>query len=367
MQIYASHDGGSGCAWYRMLLPLRTLDRLCDDVTVHFRKGGPKLMRHEDPPLTIPETANADIVVAQRANSIEGLGSWRRMCTPTTRTVYENDDDIWNITRENKAAYEGYKEGGSAREVVLYLCSTSNLITTSSPWLGDWHRELVNGQIPVVVLPNYIPEKILKMPNDPRQGRLRIGWMGGGSHARDIHTATGSVRRFMQRFPQWDLYLNGVDYRREFKCPPERSYHVPWIHVSDEPDVFYRTIDFDIGICPLLDTKFARSKSHIKALEYMARGMPVVASDVEPYRRFIKHGENGFLCKYDHEWLKYLCLLASDEDLRLKMGAAAKEYAAKFTIEEHCIEWAGAYKMLFPVGWEFKKNAELASTDQGTA
>ena len=354
MRILASHDGGSGCAWYRMLLPLSTVDRLCDDVTVGFRKGGPTLMKHIDPPLDPREAPEADIIVAQRANSIEGMGTWRRFSTPTCRTVYENDDDIWHITRENFQAYDAYKEGGSAREVVLWLISTSNMTTVSSPWLGDLVREMTNNQVTTVVLPNYIPEKILKMKNDPRNGRLRLGWMGGASHARDIHTAVPSVRRFMKRFPDWDLWLNGVDYRSEFKCPADRSFHIPWIHVSDEPDMFYRTIDFDIGICPLIDNTFARSKSHIKALEYMARGMPVVASDVEPYRRFIKHGENGFLCRYDHEWLKYLSLLASDEDLRLKMAAAAREHAAKFTIEEHCTEWVNAYKMLFPSGWEFK-------------
>jgi glycosyltransferase involved in cell wall biosynthesis len=355
LRIYASHDGGSGCAlaWYRMLVPLGAVGRLCDDIEVNFRAGGPKLMREQHPPFLMGEANLADVVVAQRANSFDGMGAWRRMSTPTCRTVYENDDDIWNITPENAMAYENYKEGGEPREVVLRLTSTCNLITCSTPVLGDRHRELTP-DVPVVVLPNYIPEFVLGMKHDDRQGRPRIGWMGGGSHARDIHMATGAVRRFMQRFPDWDLVLAGCDYRSSFKCPPDRSYFVPWIHVCDDPDVFYRAIDFDIGICPLLDTQFARSKSHIKALEYMARGIPVVASDVEPYRKFIDHGVNGFLAKYDHEWLKYLSLLASDDDLRLKMSEAAKAKAREHTIEKHYTEWVDAYKMLFPVGWEYK-------------
>jgi len=340
--------------WYRMLVPLRAVDKLCDDVTVHFRAGGPRLMKQLDPPLIVHEANSADVVVAQRANSIEGMGAWRRMATPTCRTVYENDDDIWNITYENKAAYDSYAEGGEAREVVLRLIATSNMTTVSSPWLGDQVRELTNNMIPTVVLPNYVPEYVLDMKHDDRKGRLRLGWMGGASHARDIHTAIPAVRRFMKRFPSWDLVINGTDYRADFRCPPERSYHVPWLHVCDEPELFYRMIDFDIGICPLLDTKFARSKSHIKALEYMARGIPVVASDVEPYRRFIDHGVNGFLCKHDHEWLRYLSELAGSTDLRLKMGEAAKAKAREHTIEGHYMEWVNAYKMLFPSGWEFK-------------
>lgn len=336
-----------------MLVPLRAVDKLADDVEVHFRCGGPKLMQEQHPLLLLGEADDADVIVAQRANSFEGMGVWRRFSTPTCRTVYENDDDIWHITRENAAAYKSYKEGGEAREVVLRLCATANMVTTTTPYLGDLHRELTP-QTPVVVLPNYIPEWVLDMKNDDRQGRKRLGWMGGASHSRDIHMATGAVRRFMKRFPEWDLYLAGTDYRKQFATPLDRTFHIPWIHVCDYPDVFYRAIDFDIGICPLLDTQFARSKSPIKALEYMARGMPVVASDVEPYRKFIKHGENGFLVKHEHEWLSAISELARDDELRTQMAQNAKDYAAEFTIEKHYMEWVNAYKMLFPVGWEYK-------------
>lgn len=336
-----------------MLVPLRAVDKFAEGVSVEFRAGGPKMMREDHPPLLMTESAEADVIVAQRANSFEGMGVWRRMSTPTCRTVYENDDDIWHITRENKAAYENYAEGGLNREVVLRLCATANLVTCSTPYLGDLHRELTP-RTPVVVLPNYIPEFALNMKHDDRKGRHRLGWMGGGSHNRDIHMATSAVRRFMKRFPDWDLFTAGTDYRREFACPPDRSFFLPWIHVCDDPDMFYRCIDFDIGICPLLDTQFSRSKSHIKALEYMARGMPVVASDVEPYRRFIKHGETGFLVKHDHEWLSALSELARDEKMRLEMGARAHAWAAEHTIEKHFTEWVDAYTMLFPVGWEYK-------------
>jgi glycosyltransferase involved in cell wall biosynthesis len=338
-----------------MIMPLTAVNDLAEGVSVTFRSGGGPSMKNPHPKVKLTDADEADVVVSQRASSYEGLGLWRRWgSTPWRRTVYENDDDVFSITPENFGAYQAYKEGGDIREATLRYCRTANLVTTTSPHLGDRFREMLHSTVPVEVLPNYVPSWVLELPRDTLDRRLRIGWAGGSSHARDIHTATPSVRRFMKRFPGWDLYLNGVDYRPSFKCPPERSFFTDWIHVTDEPELYYRAIDFDIGICPLLSTQFSRSKSWIKALEYFSRGIPVIASDVEPYRRFIDHGVNGFLAKTDHEWLKYLTLLAQDEWLRFKMGEAAKVKARGNTIEGHYSEWVNAYKMLFPVGWEYK-------------
>jgi glycosyltransferase involved in cell wall biosynthesis len=338
-----------------MYVPLQAVDTYAPDVSVTFRSGGMPAMKDAPPQVKVTDAEDADLVVSQRASAYEGLGLWRRWgSTPWRRTVYENDDDVFSITPENFAAYQSYKEGTEVREATLRYCRTANLVTTTSPHLGDRFREMLHNLVPVEVLPNYVPAWVLDLPRDPSGRRLRIGWMGGSSHARDIHTATPSVRRFLRRFPDWDLYLNGVDYRASFKCPPERSFFTDWIHVTNEPELYYRAIDFDIGICPLLSTQFSRSKSWIKALEYFSRGIPVVASDVEPYRRFIDHGVNGFLCRTDHEWLRCLSDLASDPELRAKMGEAAKEKARQNTIEGHWQEWVNAYKMLFPVGWEFR-------------
>jgi hypothetical protein len=87
--------------------------------------------------------------------------------------------------------------------------------------------------------------------------------------------------------------------------------------------------------------------SAIKAIEYGARGIPAIASDCEAYRPVIEHGVNGFLVKQDHEWLKYMSLLAADNDLRVTMGEAARDMACRYLIEDHWRDWAAAYEALF--------------------
>ena len=119
--------------------------------------------------------------------------------------------------------------------------------------------------------------------------------------------------------------------------------------VYQEPEKYYASIDFDIGLAPLWPTQFNSTKSAIKAIEYGAtRASPPLRRTIGPYRDVITHGVDGFLVKADHEWLKYLSELAADNELRAKMGEAAREMARRHLIEEHWQDWAAAYRGMWP-------------------
>jgi glycosyltransferase involved in cell wall biosynthesis len=87
--------------------------------------------------------------------------------------------------------------------------------------------------------------------------------------------------------------------------------------------------EFDIGIMPLDDDDWTRGKSGHKALEYMAIGIPAVASPVGAPTYIITHGETGFLASSQHEWEEYLSLLIENSELRHRMGAAARQRVAR--------------------------------------
>jgi glycosyltransferase involved in cell wall biosynthesis len=111
-------------------------------------------------------------------------------------------------------------------------------------------------------------------------------------------------------------------------------------------DTYYRSLDFDVGIAPLRPIGFNKAKSPLKALEFAALGIPIVASDWGPYSEFVCHGETGFLVPYgqDHLWRRYLSALIEDEVLRIEMGEAAREHATGCTIQEHGGRWAEALR-----------------------
>ena len=84
-------------------------------------------------------------------------------------------------------------------------------------------------------------------------------------------------------------------------------------------------LKMDIGIMPLQNDKWSEGKCGFKLIQYMALGIPAVASPVEVNNKIIDHGTNGFLCSSDDEWLNSLTQLIKDVSLRVKMGQKGKD------------------------------------------
>jgi glycosyltransferase involved in cell wall biosynthesis len=84
-----------------------------------------------------------------------------------------------------------------------------------------------------------------------------------------------------------------------------------------------------IGVAPLPDTPWERGKCGVKILQYMACGIPVVASPVGVNAQIVVHGVNGFLAEHADDWRQYLGDLMADPKLRKRLGAAGRETVAK--------------------------------------
>ena len=81
---------------------------------------------------------------------------------------------------------------------------------------------------------------------------------------------------------------------------------------------------FDIGIMPLQDHPFQRGKCGYKLIQYMACGVPVIASPVGVNSEIVVHGETGFLATTQAERAEALRRLLGDADLRRRMGQAGR-------------------------------------------
>lgn len=329
-----------GARFYRMELPLRELGRH-EGWEVTFADAGDRV--NQVPSVTLSDLQGYDVITAQRWNKHSGLEVWRRARTPFSRLVYETDDDVSSITPENFQAWKLYRDP-VIRDAVEHAVSVADLVTVSTEPLAEVMRQFNPN---VAVLPNCVPGWVLELPR-PQRDRPRAGWTGAASHGVDIGIVASPVRRFLKRFPGWDFVSGGTDYRPTIRAPQDRMLYQPWIQVNTDPEGFYASIDYDIGLAPLWPTTFSLSKSGLKAIEHGARGIPTIATDCPAYAGVITHGVNGFLVRREHEWLKYMSELAGDDGLRAKMGAAARDMAREHLIEDRWTQWAAAYGKLFP-------------------
>lgn len=257
--------------------------------------------------------------------------------------VAECDDDLINVRPDNAlftlggVDFETYlREDVPAARRIL---DTADLVTVSVPHLAEVLAEQTD--TPIVVLPNTVDPVLLEVPQRLREPgeRLRVGWGGSPTHDIDIRLNADGIRYGLRKADA-QLVMLGADYRHLLKHP-DTEYH-PW---QTRIDNYYVIVHSShVALAPLADDAFNRSKSALKALEAAALGIPVVASDVRPYREFITHGETGFLCRTEDDWMKAIRTLGNDEDLRRAMGTAARQRAAELTTDKWAPRWVEAYR-----------------------
>jgi glycosyltransferase involved in cell wall biosynthesis len=316
----------TGCGYFRIKLPLEQLG--AHGWKVHAQAFTPPA-----------EVANYRLIVGERLDRPQVLGAWRRL-RQNHRLAYEIDDNIWNVDVTNFSAYSVFTRY-SVIDAVESSITASDLVTVTTEPLAEAVREHTNHPN-VKVIGNYLPASVLTLERK-RRDHVTIGYAGGSSHAMDVSMVATTVRKVLDRDPSLRLHIVGVDYRPTFGH--NHAYHTRWV---DDPAEYClsmgENLDFDIGLAPLAATRFNESKSHLKALEYAAMGIPVVASDFGPYPGFVVDGVTGFLVRSKSEWRDRIRELVADADLRESMGAKARELAAQHTIEGNWQKWAAAYQ-----------------------
>lgn len=116
--------------------------------------------------------------------------------------------------------------------------------------------------------------------------------------------------------------------------------HRPWSEATEAADL----ASCDVGIMPLPDTPWARGKCALKLLQCMAAGVPVVASPVGVNADIIRPGENGLLATTGAQWTAAMQALASDPELRSRLGEAGRQTVqAGFSLERGAELLAKAY------------------------
>jgi hypothetical protein len=149
-------------------------------------------------------------------------------------------------------------------------------------------------------------------------GRRHIGWIGTPGTWKEYMTPMMPLLGSIAETHGARVLTIGAGQAAE---PHPVLDSLPW---SEESEVAL-IHKMDIGIMPLTDTPWALGKCGYKLIQYMACGLPVVASPVGVNADIVEHGVNGFLASTDAEWRDAIGTLLSVPDLRRRMGAAGRK------------------------------------------
>jgi len=161
---------------------------------------------------------------------------------------------------------------------------------------------------------------------------LVIGLGGPHSQLREIEEIAEPLTNWIKQQPDASLFLTASETVRGLfqGLPGEKRRFFPMEGIQSYRE-FLRHID--IGIGPLTDTDFNRSRSDAGYLEYAASGVVPLMKRLDPYLGSVIHGETGFLYTETRELIDTLSLLAGDPILVEGIARSARRYVLENRIE----------------------------------
>jgi glycosyltransferase involved in cell wall biosynthesis/GT2 family glycosyltransferase len=237
------------------------------------------------------------------------------------------DDLMTDLPRDNPFARTVYPDIGDRIRRALERCDR---LVVSTPALAQAYGSQARD---VRVIPNAIDLARWPAPvARPERRRLRVGWAGAAQHLHDLRLIAPVVEATADEF-EWVFF--GL-------CPPEmRAWAAevhPMVPVGRYPGRLAR-LGFDIAVAPLVDHPFNRAKSALKVLEYGALALPVVASDIEPYRT----APVSLVGDDPEDWIEALRSIARSSDAGRERGRNLRRWIEKTgTLQVQITAWESA-------------------------
>jgi glycosyltransferase involved in cell wall biosynthesis len=227
--------------------------------------------------------------------------------------IYDFDDAVYlpNTSEANRMV--GFLKRPSK---VAQIVSGATEVIAGNAHLGNYarrHSTHVNVVPTCVDTAVWVPRA---EPGDPGAPPI-IGWIGTPTTTpyllalHDVFTALAKEHRFTLRVSgsAAPIVMKGVDIVNE-----------PWT-LEREIGLFNTC---DIGVYPLPNDEWTLGKCGLKAIQFMACAVPVVASPVGVNNEIIVDGVSGLLANTEADWLRHLRGLITDVEARGRIGAAGR-------------------------------------------
>lgn len=232
------------------------------------------------------------------------------------KIIYDFDDAIWlpNTSESNKiiAWFKCHWK-------VAKICKWAYKISCGNQYLCDYAKQFNENVIlnPTTIHNHYFLNEL----KGQYSGKITIGWTGSHSTLKYLDNIIPVISKLEQKYDFSFMVIADENPKLTLKS----FIFQPWREASEEDDL----LNLNIGLMPLEINVWSEGKCGLKALQYMALGIPALVSPVGVNKQIVDDGINGFLCTSAEDWFEKIEILLNDEGLRAKMGKAAREKVQK--------------------------------------
>jgi glycosyltransferase involved in cell wall biosynthesis len=247
------------------------------------------------------------------------------------KIIYQFDDAVWIPGGEEIGTT---KKWFKATWKVKHIIKWSFKVVGGNEFLCNYARQYNPS---VFLIPTIVDTDAghNKIKNQYEGNRVVVGWTGS-------HTTLHNLEEIGQLIPELKKEVD-FDFLVISNKPPDWNFDFSfkkWEEKTEVDDL----LKMHIGVMPLKKGPWFEGKCGFKLIQYLACGIPAIASPVGVNSRIVRHHKDGFIAANKEDWIRYLKMLINDPDLRNSMGKSGREHI----IEEYSLKsQATAFLALF--------------------
>lgn len=239
---------------------------------------------------------DADVVLLLR--KLFTWGELRALRASARRLVYDLDDAV--MFRD---PFRGRPVSNVRRRRFRHTCRVADLVTAGNDYLLALAAEDAP-ETRRVLAPTPIDTERYAPGPSPHAG-FRVGWIGSRATRGYLDVVVPALRDVAEVRPVTTIAVMADVAPSQLEGLPVEF--TPWSEAGEVP--FLRSLD--VGLMPLTDDPFSRGKCGFKLLQYMACGVPAVASPVGVNVAICEDGRAGSLAATPGDWAPSILALGS--------------------------------------------------------
>lgn len=280
----------------------------------------------------------ADVLILKNICDPDILPIIRARKANNKLTVYEIADDLTAVPEWNPVYF--FFKSSENQALFRRIVNCSDIVQVTCSELEKKFYP-INKSIDVIQNQlSIIPQKTEKSYED----QIIIGWGGSYGHIEDMREIAAPVTDFVNSHTNVKLNLmcaKPIQHLFDRVMPSKINFYEP----GSIYDYYSFVNKLHIGLAPLADTAYNRSRSDVKFLEYAVSGAVPVVTNLAPYRKSVAHGETGFLYSNIQEMIDILETLLDMPSLMEKIACNSREYILKYRLlNDHIKIRVAAYK-----------------------